>query len=163
MNFGKTAVIFNRAPDFSSGGGVGRNWSAYCNTAVFGNLPGNETDALNLDTLTLAANASVDIDVGATLTLNADQSIATTGTGSIDLTTPRNIVLSSGSALTTVDGGITLLANDGGATAGDFDGISASSATIGTRTKMGNMAVENCLAGCHGERPPNLVNPEIYG
>jgi glyoxylate reductase len=37
------------------------------------------------------------------------------------------------------------------------------SATIGTRTKMGNMAAENCLAACRGERPPNLVNPEIYG
>jgi lactate dehydrogenase-like 2-hydroxyacid dehydrogenase len=36
------------------------------------------------------------------------------------------------------------------------------SATIGTRTKMGNMAAENCLAGCRGDRPPNLVNPEIY-
>ncbi len=36
------------------------------------------------------------------------------------------------------------------------------SATIGTRTKMGNMAAENCLAGCRGERPVNLVNPEIY-
>jgi len=36
------------------------------------------------------------------------------------------------------------------------------SATIGTRTKMGNMAAENCLAACRGERPPNLVNPEIY-
>lgn len=36
------------------------------------------------------------------------------------------------------------------------------SGTIGTRTKMGNMAVENCLAACHGKRPPNLVNPEIF-
>lgn len=36
------------------------------------------------------------------------------------------------------------------------------SATIATRTKMGNMAVENCLAACSGRRPPNLVNPEIY-
>lgn len=35
------------------------------------------------------------------------------------------------------------------------------SATIGTRTKMGNMAAENCLAACNGERPPNLVNPEV--
>ena len=32
------------------------------------------------------------------------------------------------------------------------------SATIATRTKMGNMAVENCLAACRGKRPPNLVN-----
>ena len=36
------------------------------------------------------------------------------------------------------------------------------SATIGTRTKMGNMAVENCLMACSGQRPTNLVNPEIY-
>lgn len=36
------------------------------------------------------------------------------------------------------------------------------SGTIGTRTKMGNMAVQNCLAACKGERPPNLVNPEIF-
>ncbi|QDT05847.1 Putative 2-hydroxyacid dehydrogenase [Rubripirellula lacrimiformis] len=34
------------------------------------------------------------------------------------------------------------------------------SATIGTRTKMGNMAAENCLAACRGQVPPNLVNPE---
>lgn len=37
------------------------------------------------------------------------------------------------------------------------------SGTIGTRTLMGNMAIENCLAGCRGEQPPNIVNPEIYG
>ena len=37
------------------------------------------------------------------------------------------------------------------------------SATIGTRTKMGMMAARNCIAGCLGERPPNVVNPEIYG
>lgn len=36
------------------------------------------------------------------------------------------------------------------------------SATIGTRTKMGQMAAENCLAACRGKRPPNLVNPEVY-
>jgi glyoxylate reductase len=35
------------------------------------------------------------------------------------------------------------------------------SATLGTRTKMGTMAVENCLAACRGQRPPNLVNPEV--
>lgn len=36
------------------------------------------------------------------------------------------------------------------------------SATIGTRTKMGNLAAENCFAACRGERPPNLVNPAVY-
>lgn len=36
------------------------------------------------------------------------------------------------------------------------------SATIGTRTKMGNMAATNCIAACRSERPENIVNPEIY-
>jgi glyoxylate reductase len=36
------------------------------------------------------------------------------------------------------------------------------SATIGTRTRMGNMAVENCLVACRGERPRNLVNPQVF-
>ena len=36
------------------------------------------------------------------------------------------------------------------------------SGTIGTRTKMGNMAALNCLAACRGDRPPNLVNGVIY-
>ena len=34
------------------------------------------------------------------------------------------------------------------------------SATIGTRTKMGMIAVDNLLAVCAGQRPPNCVNPE---
>ncbi len=32
------------------------------------------------------------------------------------------------------------------------------SATIGTRTKMGLMAVENLLAGCQGQTPPNAIS-----
>lgn len=36
------------------------------------------------------------------------------------------------------------------------------SATIGTRTKMGHMAATNCLSACHGQRPANVVNPEVY-
>lgn len=35
------------------------------------------------------------------------------------------------------------------------------SATIGTRTKMGMIAVDNLLAVCRGERPPNCVNPVV--
>ena len=37
------------------------------------------------------------------------------------------------------------------------------SATIGTRTKMGMLAAQNLLAACSGQRPPNCVNPQIYG
>lgn len=35
------------------------------------------------------------------------------------------------------------------------------SAAVETRTKMSVMAAENILAGLRGERPPNLVNPEV--
>jgi lactate dehydrogenase-like 2-hydroxyacid dehydrogenase len=34
------------------------------------------------------------------------------------------------------------------------------SATLGTRTKMGMIAVDNLLAACAGQPPPNCVNPE---
>jgi len=37
------------------------------------------------------------------------------------------------------------------------------SATIGTRTKMGMIAVDNLLAVCAGQRPPNCVNPQVLG
>ncbi len=35
------------------------------------------------------------------------------------------------------------------------------SATVETRTRMAVMAAENLLAGLKGEKPPNLINPEI--
>lgn len=37
------------------------------------------------------------------------------------------------------------------------------SATLGTRTKMGMIGVDNLLAACSGQRPPDCVNPEIFG
>jgi lactate dehydrogenase-like 2-hydroxyacid dehydrogenase len=36
------------------------------------------------------------------------------------------------------------------------------SASVATRTRMGEMAVENLLSVLAGERPPNPVNPEIF-
>ena len=35
------------------------------------------------------------------------------------------------------------------------------SGTHETRLKMSNMAVTNCIAGLTGQRPPNLLNPEV--
>jgi lactate dehydrogenase-like 2-hydroxyacid dehydrogenase len=35
------------------------------------------------------------------------------------------------------------------------------SASIETRSKMAMMAAQNCVAGLSGQRPPNIVNPEI--
>jgi len=37
------------------------------------------------------------------------------------------------------------------------------SGTYATRLKMSNMAVTNCIAGLTGQRPPNLLNPEVFG
>jgi glyoxylate reductase len=36
------------------------------------------------------------------------------------------------------------------------------SATLETRTRMAAMAVQNLIAGLNGQRPPNVVNPEIF-
>jgi glyoxylate reductase len=35
------------------------------------------------------------------------------------------------------------------------------SASVETRLRMSNMAVANCIAGLSGERPPNLLNPDV--
>lgn len=35
------------------------------------------------------------------------------------------------------------------------------SASMETRLRMSNMAVENCVAGLTGRRPPNLLNPQV--
>lgn len=37
------------------------------------------------------------------------------------------------------------------------------SASIETRQKMAVMAVQNCICGLSGQRPPNLLNPEVLG
>jgi len=36
------------------------------------------------------------------------------------------------------------------------------SGTIETRLKMSNMAVTNCIAGLTDQRPPNLLNPDVF-
>ena len=37
------------------------------------------------------------------------------------------------------------------------------SATVGTRTKMGMITVDNLLAVCAGRRPPNRINSQVFG
>ena len=37
------------------------------------------------------------------------------------------------------------------------------SSSIETRYKMAMIAVQNCIAGLTGQRPPNLLNPEVLG
>ncbi|WP_339729543.1 Calx-beta domain-containing protein, partial [uncultured Gimesia sp.] len=72
-------------------------------------------------------------------TITVDSAVSSTD-GEISLTASRNILLNAGSSLTTVDGGITLLANDGGTTAGDFKGIFADNTTIQS-SGTGNISI----------------------
>ncbi|MHC4876591.1 MAG: cadherin-like domain-containing protein, partial [Planctomycetota bacterium] len=58
--------------------------------------------------------------------------IATTGTGAVNVTVSRNIVLNSGASVTTVDGGITLSANATGNQNADFVGLEVVNATVST-------------------------------
>jgi glyoxylate reductase len=37
------------------------------------------------------------------------------------------------------------------------------SASLNTRTLMATMASDNIIAHFHGQRPPNIVNPEVLG
>jgi glyoxylate reductase len=37
------------------------------------------------------------------------------------------------------------------------------SGSFETRLRMSDMAVTNCIAGLTGQRPPNLLNPEVWG
>ena len=37
------------------------------------------------------------------------------------------------------------------------------SSSVETRQKMAMIAVQNCIAGLTGQRPPNLLNPEVLG
>ena len=71
-----------------------------------------------------------------TATING--AVATTGTGAINVTVGSNIVLGSGSSLTTVDGGIMLSANADGGQDADFIGLNANNAIIQT-TGTGNI------------------------
>jgi uncharacterized protein (DUF2345 family) len=59
-----------------------------------------------------------------TITVSAGHGIDSTGTSAVSLTAGRNIALASGSSITTVDGGITLQANQQATpTSGSFVGI----------------------------------------
>ena len=83
-------------------------------------------------------------------------------------------------AMTDSNNGVSLMQSgnyDGGSFSGDattrlmVGGIVApvnvaltphiASASIETRTKMAMMAADNCAKGLTGQRPPNLINPEV--
>jgi len=90
-------------------------------------------------TISQAITMAVDKDltVNSTSTTSAislngtDSDISTTGTGAVSITTTRNISLSSGSSITTVNGGITLEGNQQTTpTSGNFSGVQVNAATV---------------------------------
>ncbi len=104
------------------------------------------THANNLSLTTgagLTVNQAVTMAVNKNLTANStsttaginlattNSDITTSGTGAVSLTTTRNISLSSGSSVTTVEGGITLDANQQTtATTGNFTGVDVLGGTV---------------------------------
>ena len=102
---------------------------------------GDGGDTVNLNgTIGFAADRSLTVDAEIINAPNTGSDITTSGMGSVSLTAAQNIVLSTGSSITTVNGGITLDANSAGTTAGNFTGISASGATLQS-TGSGNISL----------------------
>lgn len=101
-------------------------------TASFTGEGGIGVDSFNLIT-------SLSLGTGNNLTVNADMinlntttsDVSASGTGTVMLTAERNILLASGSSITTVDGNVTLSANQlATATSGNFVGVNIDSATV---------------------------------
>ncbi len=87
--------------------------------------------------VTLAANKSLTVNalgtIGLTSTPSTTSNLAASGTGAISLTTARDVVVVDGSSITTVDGGVTLEANQQAVpTSGDFVGVNVDYARIET-------------------------------
>ncbi len=96
--------------------------------------------------LALAANKNLDANASGTISFsNTNSDVATSGTGAIALTTVRDISLTSGSSVTTVNGALSLSANAAGTTT-MLDGIDLDAATVqvtgtGTLTLVGKGGV----------------------
>lgn len=118
---------------------IGAFTSTLPDLTINGDL-GNDTVNFTGD-ITFAADASLNVDLqndNATpgtdiVTLASNTNLLTSGTGSITIKCSYNIVLASGSSLETVNGGITVEANQQAtASTGTFTGIDLNNATIKT-------------------------------
>lgn len=109
---------------------------------------------VNMDVDKTLAATSTSTTVGITLP-NTNSDITTTGTGSVNLTAARNIALSTGSSVSTVNGGITMSANAAGTSAGNFVGLELVGADVQT-TGMGKIT----LTG-KGAANGNLNNQQL--
>ena len=99
---------------------------------------GDDTVNFNGD-ITFAANANLDVDLQNddvtpgvdNVSVASNANLLTSGTGTITVKVSRNVALASGSSLETVNGGITIEANQQGtATTGSFVGVDVSNGLI---------------------------------
>lgn len=95
-------------------------------------ITGGATDDVDFTGSINFGDNDLTVTAARTITVGSGVALETTVDGAIDLTASRNIVLETGSSLATVDGGVTLLANDGGSTPGNFLGISLDNAAVST-------------------------------
>jgi hypothetical protein len=92
-------------------------------------INGDANDTVTFQTSpTHIGTGSLDVTAN-TINVNG-VAVSTSGSGTVDLTAVRNIALTSGSSITTVDGVITLEANTAATTTGAFDGIDLDNANI---------------------------------
>ena len=118
--------------------------------------------------VTLAANRSLSAQAFSTISLNSSSAdIATSGSGSVSLTTLRDITMGLGASVNTVDGGITVSANAAGTHTDSFVGISLDNAKI-TTSGTGNISLTGTGSGSdvssrHGIRLQNGAQIETTG
>jgi hypothetical protein len=101
----------------------------------------NITDGLTIDTLagtdTVNLNATLALGAGDLVvtahTINVNAPVSVTGSADITLTARQQIVVNSGADLTTVDGDLTMNANQGvTTTSGDYKGLTVQAALVAT-------------------------------
>ncbi|MHC4874970.1 MAG: beta-propeller fold lactonase family protein [Planctomycetota bacterium] len=94
-------------------------------------------DGMDDDDLTISANVTalggngaIDLNAGTDLFIDSGVTVSTVGMGAITGDADRSIEITASSIVQTVNGSITLTANSGGATTGDFNAIDIDASTV---------------------------------
>lgn len=145
-NAGDTVTI-NATPDFTATLTVGAAAFPVSSVTVAG-------------ALTLAANKDFTVYAANTVNFSTSSSdVVLSGTGSASITTARDIALASGASLTTVNGNLTLSANQQGSpTSGAFVGVDINGGTVQS-TGSGSVTV----SGKGGDVGTSGVDARRYG
>ncbi|EMI16807.1 hypothetical protein RMSM_06269, partial [Rhodopirellula maiorica SM1] len=127
-------------------GGLAASYPA--NISIVG---GDGGDTVNLNgTVALAVDKSLTVNALSINIPNSTSDIVSSGFGQVTLVASGGITMSSGSSISTVDGGVNISANVAGTTTGDFVGLALSDADI---TTSGGGAIS--LSGIGGTTADN--------